>query len=129
MTGNLDLLNQSKRASAPAILHIHLLGSFRLQYREEMLNTLNTTRWQAILAYLVLHREALISRQHVAFLFWPESTKAQALFDQSFEILRAHPEPGIFTVVWTLGWLMNLAQAVSFALIDRTSQTARIERS
>ncbi|WP_459571259.1 ATP-binding protein [Cupriavidus sp. 8B] len=33
---------------------------------------------QALLAYLILHRDVPQSRQQLAFLFWPDSTQAQA---------------------------------------------------
>src|SRR5438046_1187506 len=33
---------------------------------------------QALLAYLALHTGVLQSREHLAFLFWPDSTEAQA---------------------------------------------------
>lgn len=39
---------------------------------------LDSTRLQALLAYLLLHRDAPQLRQHLAFLFWPDSDEAQA---------------------------------------------------
>jgi DNA-binding SARP family transcriptional activator len=33
---------------------------------------------QSLLAYLVLHRDVPQQRQHLAFLFWPDTTEAQA---------------------------------------------------
>jgi len=38
-----------------------------------------TARLQALLAYLLLHRDAPQQRQHLAFLFWPDNSEAQAL--------------------------------------------------
>jgi len=60
------------------MLSIRLLGSFRLDYQGQALNTINTDRLQSLLAYLVLHRDAPVPRQHLAFLFWPDSSEAQA---------------------------------------------------
>jgi hypothetical protein len=40
------------------ILHIHLLGDFRLDYDDVPVTTINTPRLQPLLAYLVLHRDA-----------------------------------------------------------------------
>lgn len=60
-------------------LHIGLLGGFSLRYKGEQVSTVNTPRLQQLLAYLVLHRDSQPSRQHLAFLFWPESTEKQAL--------------------------------------------------
>ncbi|MBA3823186.1 MAG: AAA family ATPase [Ktedonobacterales bacterium] len=59
-------------------MHISLLGDFRLVYDDVQVTRLNTPRLQAFLAYLVLHREGPQSRHHLAFLFWPDATEAQA---------------------------------------------------
>jgi len=59
-------------------LQIHLLGDFRLVYNSTPVTSVNTARLQALLAYLVLHRNAPQPRYHLAFLFWPDSTEAQA---------------------------------------------------
>ena len=61
------------------ILHIHLLGDFRLIYDDEPVTSISTPRLQSLLAYLVLHREAPQPRPYLAFLFWPDSTESQAL--------------------------------------------------
>jgi predicted ATPase/DNA-binding SARP family transcriptional activator len=59
-------------------LQIQLLGNFQLLSNGEPLHTLNQGRLQSLLAYLVLQRAAPQSRQHLAFLFWPDSSEAQA---------------------------------------------------
>src|SRR5579864_5657909 len=59
-------------------LHIRLLGDFNLIYNDRQVTSLNTTRLRSLLAYLVLHREVPQQRQHLAFLFWPDATEAQA---------------------------------------------------
>src|SRR5881227_1855360 len=58
--------------------HIRLLGDFSLIYADQQVTSLNTMRLQSLLAYLVLHRDAPQQRQHLAFLFWPDTTEAQA---------------------------------------------------
>lgn len=68
-------------------LTIRLLGDFALWYRGEPLPTVNTPRLQALLAYLLLHRQAPQSRRRLAFLFWPDSTEAQALTNLRKQIL------------------------------------------
>lgn len=60
------------------LLQIHLLGGFRLLIDDDPLTSLDTPRQQAFLAYLLLHRDAPQPRQRLAFLFWPDSTDAQA---------------------------------------------------
>src|SRR5690349_20369795 len=59
-------------------LHIRLLGDFGLIYADRQVTSLNTMRLQSLLAYLVLHRDIPQQRQHLAFLFWPDTTEAQA---------------------------------------------------
>lgn len=60
------------------LLHIRLLGEFSLVYGDTPVAGVNFARVQALLAYLVLHRHDVQSRQHIAFLFWPDSSEAQA---------------------------------------------------
>jgi DNA-binding SARP family transcriptional activator/predicted ATPase len=59
-------------------LHLRLLGDFNLLYSDQQVTSLNTTRLRSLLAYLVLHRDVPQQRQHLAFLFWPDATEAQA---------------------------------------------------
>ncbi|HEY7418552.1 MAG TPA: BTAD domain-containing putative transcriptional regulator, partial [Ktedonobacteraceae bacterium] len=59
-------------------LHIRLLGEFSLIYANQQVTSLNTLRLQSLLTYLVLHYHVPQQRQHLAFLFWPNTTEAQA---------------------------------------------------
>ena len=59
-------------------LRIHLLGSFRLVAGDEAARGLDHARLKELLAYLLLNRHRPISRQQLAFLFWPDSTDEQA---------------------------------------------------
>ncbi len=59
-------------------LHLRLLGDFSLLYNNQQVTNLNTTRLRSLLTYLVLHRDVPQQRQHLAFLFWPDATEAQA---------------------------------------------------
>ncbi len=59
-------------------LHIRLLGDFSLIYADRQVTALNAMRLQSLLAYLVLHRDIPQPRQHLAFLFWSDTTEAQA---------------------------------------------------
>src|ERR1700730_248845 len=59
-------------------LHIRLLGDFSLIYSGQQVTSLNPTRLASLLPYLVLHRDVPQQRQHLAFLFWPDATEAQA---------------------------------------------------
>src|SRR6516162_5962314 len=59
-------------------LQIRLLGNFSLTYADQQVTGLNSMRLQSLLAYLVLHRDVPQQRQHLAFLFWPDTTEGQA---------------------------------------------------
>lgn len=52
---------------------------FRLRQGEQPVAGFEHARLQHLLAYLALHRAAPISRQQLAFLFWPDSSDSQAL--------------------------------------------------
>lgn len=61
----------------PPALQIYLLGTCQLRDRGEPLR-LPQPRLQALLSYLLLRRDAPLSRQQVAFAFWPDTGEAQA---------------------------------------------------
>ena len=93
----------------PPVLHLQLLGVFRLVHGHVPVTSINTLRLQSLLAYLVLHRTARESRQQLAFLFWPNSSESQARTNlrNLFHLLRqALPNPDLFlfldgqTVQW-----------------------------
>ena len=80
-------------------LHISLLGDFRLVYGAELLTSINTPRLQALLVYLLLHRQAPQARQQIAFQFWPDSSEKQAhtnLRKLLFQLRNALPDPDRF---------------------------------
>jgi DNA-binding SARP family transcriptional activator len=58
--------------------HIQLLGDFCLSCGGKPAITVVQPRLQSLLAYLLFHRDASQSRQRLAFLFWPNSSEAQA---------------------------------------------------
>ena len=59
-------------------LRIRLLGELELRLGSDPLPPLESARAESLLAYLLLHREAPQSRQHLAFLLWPDSSEGQA---------------------------------------------------
>lgn len=60
------------------VLDIQLLGAFCLKYNNQEIRQGMTARVEALLAYLLIHRETPIPRQRLAFLFWPETSEKQA---------------------------------------------------
>src|SRR5262245_32392936 len=67
-----------RRQFVTPLLHVQLLVEFCLTDGDPIVKTLSSPRLQSLLAYLLLHRHAPQSRNHLAFLFWPDSTEAQA---------------------------------------------------
>ncbi|MBD1914100.1 MULTISPECIES: AAA family ATPase [unclassified Leptolyngbya] len=62
----------------PATLQVRLFGELSIVYNDRPIAGISTSRSQALLAYLVLHRHAPQSRQSLAFQLWPDSTDTQA---------------------------------------------------
>ncbi len=60
------------------VLHIRLLGEFSLIYGDQPMIGVNIPRLQALLAYLLLHCNVPQPRRSLTFLFWRDSSKAQA---------------------------------------------------
>ena len=60
------------------VVRARLLGAMDLRLGEQRLPSLESARAESLLAYLMLHRDAPQSRQHLAFLLWPDSTEHQA---------------------------------------------------
>lgn len=60
-------------------VQLELFGAFRLRQAGQPVAGFEHARLQQALAYLVLQRAAPISRQQLAFLFWPDTTDQQAL--------------------------------------------------
>jgi DNA-binding SARP family transcriptional activator/predicted ATPase len=59
-------------------LKINLLGSFRIAYHNQLLYTIDQPREQSLLAYLLFNTGTPVSRRYLAYLYWPDSTDAQA---------------------------------------------------
>jgi DNA-binding SARP family transcriptional activator/tetratricopeptide (TPR) repeat protein len=62
----------------PPTLRVRLLGAFSVSLDGEPVEGLESARLQSLFAYLVLHRDTPHLRQQLAFLFWPDSSEAQA---------------------------------------------------
>src|SRR4051794_26048391 len=57
---------------------MELLGQLRITWGKELLTSVNTNRMRSLLAFLVLHNDVPQSREHLAYMLWPESNEAQA---------------------------------------------------
>lgn len=90
-------------------LHIELFGRFKIHYHGKLVTTLDTPRLRQLLAYLLLYRNTQISRQYLAFKFWPQSTEKQALTNLRnliYQLKNTLPDADRFLVVTnkTLQW-------------------------
>jgi DNA-binding SARP family transcriptional activator len=80
-------------------LQISLLGRFHLVYDGTPIRELNQARQQALLAYLLLNASTPQSRQHLAFLFWPDTGEVQALTNLRnllYKLRQTLPDPDHF---------------------------------
>lgn len=114
-------------------LDIKLLGCFALAYGDATIAELCSGRSQALLAYLVLHRQIAQPRQRIAFSLWPESTDEQARANLRKELSRlrhALPNPDEFLRVdtKTLQWLPNGNFTLDVAGFETTVQAAEQAR-
>src|SRR5262245_20875563 len=90
-------------------LEASLLGGFRVTYEGELVTAIHQPRQQALLAYVMLNADTPQTRQHLAFLFWPDSTERQAHANlrytlhhlrQSFPSLDQYLQIGARTLDW-----------------------------
>jgi DNA-binding SARP family transcriptional activator/tetratricopeptide (TPR) repeat protein len=80
-------------------LRINLLGDFDIVQGDRRVTGIENARLQSLLAYLVLHRDAPQSRAQLSYLFWLDSTEAQAranLRKQVYHLRRALPDADRF---------------------------------
>jgi DNA-binding SARP family transcriptional activator len=57
---------------------LQLLGGFCLTYTGQPVHDLDSPRLRSLIAYLALHHDRPHLRRHLAFLFWSDSSEAQA---------------------------------------------------
>src|SRR5512135_1769497 len=110
-------------------LHIHLLGDFQLMLGEQVITSVISPRVQSLLAYLVLHSQTPLSRQRLAFLFWPDSTEDQARTNlrQTLHLLRqALPDSSHFfqSDGQMVQWLPNSPFTLDVAEFEEAIQQA-----
>jgi DNA-binding SARP family transcriptional activator len=104
-------------------LHIRLFGGFSYSGAGIAPGAVVAPRQQALLAYLLLHRDTPQSRQRIAFQFWPDSTDAQAqtnLRQLLYHLRRACPalEPYIQADAKHLWWQGELDYTLDVAQFE-----------
>src|SRR5258708_320754 len=59
-------------------MRVELFGNLRITFQQQTVTAINTNRLQSLFAFLLLSGDAPQSREHLAFLLWPESDESQA---------------------------------------------------
>jgi DNA-binding SARP family transcriptional activator/predicted ATPase len=114
------------------VWRIQMLGGLRLSYRDRAVMAVNTNRLQALFAYLALHTGVLQSREHLAFLFWPDSTEAQARTNlrQLLHHLRsALPDGGEFITADSQNILWRHNADFAIDVVDFENAAARAQEA
>jgi DNA-binding SARP family transcriptional activator len=93
---------------------------------------------QSLLAYLMLHKDAPQTRAHLAFLFWPDTTEAQArtnLRNLLFHLRQALPQAdsylnaSIQTLQWRSDTPLNLDVADFYSALAQAKQVLQVNYS
>jgi DNA-binding SARP family transcriptional activator/predicted ATPase len=97
-------------------VRIELLGNLRITVGRRLVTSVNTSRLQSLLAFLVLHGGAPQSREHLASVLWPESNGSQArtnLRQLLHQLRRALPECVLLTIDnHTVCWQLDNACSI-----------------
>lgn len=113
---------------APPVLHVRLLGDFQFTYGGRQIIGVNTPRLQSLVAYLILHAGSLQSRQHIAFLLWPDTDESHArnnLRQFLYQLRQALPQSDRILVADanSVYWKTDTNQLIDLHLFER----ARLE--
>lgn len=105
-------------------LSFRLLGDFRVACGDQPITSISSTRLQSLLAYLLLHNDAPQSRQHLAFLLYPDSSETQARTNlrNLFHLLRhSLPDADCYLAgdTLTLQWRANAPYTLDVAQFER----------
>lgn len=111
------------------ILTVQLLGEFGVALDGTPVTTLNTDRLQSLFGYLLVHRRTAVSRQQLAFLFWPDSNEAQArtnLRNLLFTLNRALPNAEEFLSIngTTLQWRTDAPSTLDVDEFEKAASRA-----
>lgn len=117
-----------------SILHIQLLGAFRLADAANQPIPIDQPRQRALLTYLLLQRKAPQARQQIAFHFWPDTSEPQAhtnLRQLLYHLRRAWPNVDDFVQITpkTLQWKTTVLYDLDIAAFEQALACASQARS
>jgi DNA-binding SARP family transcriptional activator len=115
-------------------LRARLLGTVDLRLGERQLPPLDSARAESLLAYLLLHRDAPLPRQRLAFLLWPGSDEGQAqtnLRKVLHTLRRALPEADRLIEIGprTLRWRADAPLWLDVEQFERALAGGRLEEA
>lgn len=116
---------------AETLLRAQLLGAFSLSRGDDPLASLNAPRLQSLIAYLLVHRAAPRTRQQIAFLFWPETSDAQAqtnLRQLLHTLRRRFPNAEAYLRIdeRTIGWRSDAHYSLDVAIFENALDAAAL---
>ena len=111
------------------MLQIRLLGEQRVTVEGRVPEALRSTRALSLLAYLALHAGAPQRRQHIAGIFWPDSTEAQARTNLRRELHKLRsvlPDPDRYLEIGdsTVQWRDDTPSTVDLVDFQRAAEEA-----
>lgn len=115
-------------------LSVSLFGGFQIYCGETSLTERFKPRLQTLIAYLLLHRNTPLSRQQLAFHFWPDSTDAQAranLRKSVYRLRQIFPDVDNYLELEgaTMSWHAGTPLQLDVAEFETTLETAEREES
>lgn len=110
-------------------LQISLLGEFNLIFQGQTVTAFSGDRPISLLTYLLLHRHTPVSRQHLAFTLWPDSSESQArtnLRNLFYTLRRTLPDADVYIAAdaMTLQWRAETAFVLDVAEFEAALQAA-----
>ncbi len=104
-------------------LHVQLFGGLQLHHHEVSLTSSLSGRSARLLAYLLLHRQTPVAREHLAFLLWPDSSESQArtnLRHVLHHLRQALPDPDRYLAITSqsLQWRSDTSSWLDIAVFD-----------
>lgn len=115
------------------VLTVQLLGGLNLAYADLPVDGVSSARLQSLLAFLILHADTPQSRQHVAFLFWPDTTESQArnnLRQFLYQLRRTLPNSDRFLKADTntIYWQTDETQNIDIRCFDEALKEADVAK-
>lgn len=115
-------------------LYARLLGGVELRLGDKPLPSLDSSRAESVLAFMLLHRKAPQQRRHLAFTLWPDSPEPQALTNLRHvlhNLRRGLPEVERFIDVGprALQWRADVPLWLDVAAFERAVGSGELEQA